>query len=161
MSSPIEEDDGTDLYRVQYLDMENGDLTVEWTWLTFDEIGSYRSDYPQVKIRMASDEELDLYEEAYADGYGAASAIEWESTYDGVTFRIELGEDGELDFEGTKMFECAVCKTHKDFEEEVGMAGGLFLGEVIDDKLWHVCFPCAQNAAMLKGIEDAIEEEES
>jgi hypothetical protein len=149
-----EDNDDRGLYRVQYLEVEDASTVVEWVWLSFEEIGAYRSDYNQVKIRQATEEESDLYEEAYSDGYGVAAMLEFEDRYDGVTFRVELNEAGELDFEGKKMFECAVCGKHKDFDEEVGMAGGLYLGEIKDDKLWHVCYGCAENAAMLKSIEE-------
>lgn len=153
----MDNDDRT-LFRFEYYEPEDQTNYVEWVWLKEEELKTYRSTYQTIKVRPATVDETDLYEEAYADGYGVAAMMEFESTYDGVTFRVEMGEDGELDMDGKKMFECAICEKHKDFEEEVGVAGGLYLGEVKDDKLWHVCYNCAENVAMLENIEDSMEE---
>ena len=158
MEQETSNENNQDLYRFEYVDPDNSQTYVEWVWLALEEVSLYKPDYPSVKYREATEDEVSLYEEAYSDGYGVAAMMEFEDSYDGVTFRVELGEDGELDMHGTKMFECAICGIHKDFEEEVGVAGGLYLGEVKDDKLWHVCYDCAQNAAMLKNIEESMEE---
>ena len=146
------------LYRFEYYEPEDNETYVDWVWLNPLELNDYRSGYTTIKVRPASEDECDLYEEAYADGYGIAAMMEFESSYDGITFRVEMGEDGELNMDGKKMFECAICSNHKDFEDDVAMTAGLFLGELKDDKLWHVCYDCAANAAMLKGIEDSMEE---
>jgi len=152
--------EGRILYRFEYYEPEDQATYVDWVWLDARELNNYKSEYNTIKVRPATEDETDLYEEAYADGYGIAAMMEFESQYDGVTFRVEMGENGDLDFNGKKMFECAICEKHKDFEEEVGVAGGLYLGEVKDDKLWHVCYDCAQNVAMLTAIGDSMEEEE-
>jgi len=146
------------LYRFEYYEPEDNETYVDWVWLNPLELNDYRSGYTTIKVRPASEDECDLYEEAYADGYGIAAMMEFESSYDGITFRVEMGEDGELNMDGKKMFECAICSNHKDFEDDVAMTAGLYLGEVKDDKLWHVCYVCAQNAVMLKSIEDGVEE---
>jgi len=146
------------LFRFEYYEPEDQATYVEWVWLKEEELKNYRSTYQTIKVRPATVDESDLYDEAYADGYGIAAMMEFESQYDGVTFRVEMGEDGELDMDGKKMFECAICSNHKDFEDDVAMTAGLYLGEVKDDKLWHVCYVCAQNAVMLKSIEDGVEE---
>ena len=156
--SAFEERDNRSLYRFEYYEPEDNESYVEWVWLKETELKNYRSSYKTIKVRPATYDETELYEEAYADGYGIAAMMEFESSYDGVTFRVEMGKDGELDMDGKKMFECAVCGKHKDFETEVGMTAGLYLGEVKDDKLWHVCYDCAENAVMLKAIEDSVEE---
>ena len=150
--------EGRILYRFEYYEPEDEQTYVDWVWLDARELNNYKSEYNTIKVRPATEDECDLYEEAYADGYGIAAMMEFESTYDGVTFRVEMGEDGELNMDGKKMFECAICSKHKDFEDDVAMTAGLFLGELKDDKLWHVCYDCAENAAMLKGIEDSMEE---
>jgi len=152
------DNEGRTLFRFEYYEPEDQATYVEWVWLKEEELKDYRSSYQTIKVRPATTDEEDLYEEAYADGYGVAAMMEFESTYDGVTFRVEMGEDGELNMDGKKMFECAICSKHKDFEDDVAMTAGLFLGELKDDKLWHVCYDCAANAAMLKGIEDSMEE---
>lgn len=152
------DNEGRTLFRFEYYEPEDQQTYVEWVWLKEEELKDYRASYQTIKVRPATADESDLYDEAYADGYGVAAMMEFESQYDGVTFRVEMGEDGELDFNGKKMFQCGVCDKHKDFEDDVAMTAGLFLGEVKDDKLWHVCYDCAENAAMLKTIEDSMEE---
>lgn len=152
-----ENDEDRRLYRFEYLEPEDQQTYVDWVWLKDEEIDDYRSGYATIKFRPATTDEENLYDEAYADGYGIAAMIEFEDRYDGITFRVEVGSDGELDMQGAKMFECGVCGTHKDFDTEVGMVAGLFLGEVKNDKLWHVCYGCAENAVMLKTIEDGME----
>lgn len=152
------DEDNRILYRFEYYEPEDDETYVDWVWLDHAELNDYKSGYNTVKFRPATEDECDLYEEAYADGYGIAAVMEFQSKYDGVTFRVELDENGEIDFQSKKMFECAVCEKHKDFETEVGMAAGLYLGEVKDDKLWHVCYDCAENAAMMSAIEDGMEE---
>jgi hypothetical protein len=152
--------DGRILYRFEYYEPEDQQNYVDWIWLNPLELNNYKSEYNTIKVRPATDDESDLYEEAYADGYGMAAMMEFESQYDGVTFRLELGEDGNLKIDGTKMFQCAICEGHKDFDSEVGMTAGLYLGEVKDDKLWHVCYDCAENAVMMKVIEDSADDPE-
>ena len=141
------------LYRFEYYEPEDQCNYTDWVWLKDDEISDYRSSYGTVNVRPATSDEEDLYNEAYADGYGIAAMMEFESKYDGVTFRVELGEDGELNVDGKKMCEGAVCGDHKDFEDEVAMANDLFLGVVKDDKLWHICFGCAMLGSEIGGIE--------
>ena len=150
--------DGRILYRFEYYEPEDNETYVDWVWLDAKELNNYKSEYSTIKVRPATEDEADLYEEAYADGYGIAAMIEFEAQYDGISFRVELGEDGQLDMNGKKMFECAICEKHKDFEDEVAVTAGLYLGEVKNDKLWHVCYDCAENAAMLKAIEDSIDD---
>lgn len=149
--------DGRILYRFEYYEPDDNETYVDWIWLDARELNNYKSEYQTIKVRPATEDETDLYEEAYADGYGVAAMLEFQSQYDGVTFRVEVNKDGELDFDGKKMFECAICEKHKDFAEEVGVAGGLYLGEVKDDKLWHVCYDCAEHVSMMSAIQDAME----
>ena len=151
-------DEGRSLYRFSYYEPEDDCNYVDWVWLKSEEVLNYRPDSLSLEYRPATKDETELYEEAYADGYGVAAILEFESSYDGVTFRVEIDEDGELDMNGAKMFQCGICDKHKDFDDEVAMTAGLFLGEVKDDKLWHVCYSCAENAAMIQGIEDSMEE---
>lgn len=152
MEMDSEDNEERSLYRAEYTDYDNS-TTVEWVWLSDEDIADYRSSYNSVKLRLATEDETLLYDEAYADGYGIAAMLEFQSSYDGVTFRVELDENGSLNFEGAKMFECAVCGEHKDFEDEVAMANDLYLGVVKDDKLWHVCYDCAMLGTAIGGIE--------
>lgn len=151
-----EDNENRTLYRFQYWEPEDQCNYVEWVWLTDDEVDKYRSSDLNVTHRRATEEEKDLYNEAYADGYGIAAMMEFESTYDGVTFRVEMGKDGELDFNGKKMFECAVCANHKDFDDEVAMCNDLYLGVIKDDKLWHVCYDCGLLGTEIGSIEIEI-----
>ena len=141
------------LYRCERFELEDNRIYVEWPWLSHADMEEYVTDSSYETFREATSEEVDLYEEAYADGYGVAAMLEFEHSYDGITFRVELDKDGSLDFEGTKMFECAICGSHKDFDEEVATANDLFLGVVKDDKLWHVCFECAMIGSEIGAIE--------
>ena len=147
------------LFRFEYFDDIDQQTYVDWVWLNPGEIADYKSNYQTIKVRPATADEESLYEEAYADGYGMAAVLEFESKYDGVTFRVELGEDGKLDFDSKKMFQCAMCDKHKDFETEVATANGLYLGEVKEDKLWHVCYECAMLQIEVEGISFEFEEE--
>lgn len=129
------------LYRFEYYEPEDDFTYVDWVWLDVAEIADYKSGLSNVNVRPATKEESDLYDEAYADGYGVAALIEFDSKYDGVTFRIELTDDGELSTD-KKMFQCAICDEHLDFELRVAAIGEMYLGVIKDDKLWHVCKSC-------------------
>lgn len=148
------------LYRFEYYEPEDNDTYVDWVWLEESEVRNYKSTYPRIKVRVATKDEEDLYNEAYADGYGIAAMVEFTSQYDGVTFRLNRNEDDQLDmFNTTKMFECATCGNHKDFETEVATANDFYLGLIKDDKLWHVCFDCATIQMEIESIEVDLTEE--
>lgn len=154
------DNEGRTLFRFEYINDVDGETYVDWVWLHPGEIADYKSDMQTVKVRPATADEESLYDEAYADGYSIAALMEFESKYDGITFRLELpGGDLSAEFKQTKMFECAICAKHKDFDTEVATANGLYLGEVKDDKLWHVCFECAMIEVELDGIEVDFTEE--
>lgn len=148
------------LYKFEYYEPLDEHTYVDWVWLEPWEVSDYRSSDSSVKYRKATSEEEDLYNEAYADGYGIASVIEFETKYDGVTFRVELSEDRE-DFTYTKMFQCSRCGNHKDFETEVAVANGFFLTELKDKKdvLWHVCYDCAELQLEIERLDFDITEE--
>jgi hypothetical protein len=148
------------LYRFEYYEPEDNESYVDWVWLADDEVYDYKSGINATQMRRATEDEADLYDEAYADGYGVAALIEFESRYDGVTFRVEVNKDGDLDFEGKKMFECSVCAKHKDFETDVATANGFFVASVIDDILWHVCYECTMISLEVDGIEIEFTEED-
>ena len=147
------EDKNRSLYKFEYYDPDDGESYTDWVWLADDEINGYKSGYSSIKMRPGTKDEEDLYNEAYADGYGIAALMEFEAQYDGITYRVELDESGSLDFQGTKMFECALCSKHKDFETEVAIANDFFLGTIKDKKLWHVCFDCVMMKEEIDGIE--------
>jgi hypothetical protein len=148
------------LYRVEYYEPEDNDTYIEWVWAEPMDFLDYRPGQ-DISYRKATVEETYLYEEAYEDGYGLAALIEYEHNYNGVTFRVEVGEDGNL-VQGHKMFECAVCEKHKDFETEVGMVSNFYLTEIKNEALWHICYECAMITSELEGIKiDTTEEGEA
>lgn len=148
------------LYRFEFID-EDDLASIQWVWLKEHEVDSYwESLRGPVVCRQATQDEEELYEEAYADGYGVAAFLEFESKNDGVTFRVELDQlSGDADFNYTKMFQCAICQKHKDFDEDVATAGGFFLTELKDDILWHVCYDCASLESAVGEIEFEFTEE--
>lgn len=142
------------LYRTEYYEPFDENVYVQWVWLKDDEVEDYLSgSSSSTKIRKATEAETELYNEAYADGYSVAALMEFESQYDGITFRVELDKDGKLDMSGKKMFQCAVCDRHQDFDENIATAGGMYLGAIRDEKLWHICYDCAQGRAEVEWIE--------
>ena len=129
------------LYKFDYYEADDNCNYVDWVWLKHSEVEDYKSSYAQVKMRIATQDEENLYEEAYEDGYGIAMVMEMRSIDNGVTFRVELTEDGDFDM-GHKMFRCALCDKHKDFEEHAATAGAYYITQLVDDVLWHVCEEC-------------------
>ncbi len=140
------------LYRFHYFEPVTGEFYVDWLWLKDEEVMPYASETPGT-FRQATEDEEDLYNEAYADGYSLAAMLEYESKYDGISFRIELDKDGKLDMTGKKMFQCAICDRILDFDDNVACASGMYLGAIRDEKLWHLCYDCAQGTAEVDWIE--------
>lgn len=138
------------LYRFENYEPLDDETYVNWIWLTDSEYLEY-VDGEVGPHRAATADEAELYNEAYADGYGMAAILEFESGYDGITFRLNLGENKE--FDNTKMFQCAVCDRHLDFEDNVANAGGMYLGAIRNEKLWHICYDCARGNAEVEWIE--------
>lgn len=139
------------LYRMEYLD--EGTRIVDWLWLTDFELENYLEEKAQVAgliYRAATSEEEELYDEAYRDGYEVAAITVVNDTYDGVTFRVDSITEEAI--ETTKVFQCAVCDKHDDFESGVATAAGMYLGVLKDDKLWHLCYDCAQGNAEVDWI---------
>lgn len=137
------------LYRFENYEPLDEQTYVNWIWLTDSEFMEY-AEGGNDSHRIATADEAELYNEAYADGYGMAAALEFESRYDGITFRVELDKE---DFQYTKMFQCAICDRHLDFEENVSSAGSMYLGAIREDKLWHICYDCARGTAEVDWIE--------
>lgn len=147
------DDDGQKhLYRVEYYEPEDARSYNDWVWLELSEVSEYRSDYKYVKVRRATPDEEELYEEAYEDGYSVAMIMEMRSVENGVTFRVEIGDDGGLSA-GHKMFRCSICDKHKDFDKEIAVANGYYLTRLIEDVLWHICYDCASLSAEIDEIE--------
>jgi hypothetical protein len=159
MGMEPDEHDHTSLFRFEYFESEDNATYVNWLWLKEkEELSSHPATYKHIKIRAATEEEQELYEEAYADGYGIAALLEFESRNDGVTFRVELDKAGELS-QGRKMFQCSVCDKHKDFDDEVGAVNGFYLTELRGESLWHICYDCATIAVVMEGLDIGTTEE--
>lgn len=137
----IEDDGQKHLYKVEYFEPDDNATYVDWVWLYLKEVNEYRSGYKFVKVRRATEDEENLYEEAYEDGYGVAMIMEMRSVDNGVTFRVQLDSDGDFDM-SHKMFKCALCEKHKDFDDNAAMAGAYYITQLVEDVLWHVCQDC-------------------
>lgn len=148
----MDDEERRSLYRFQYYEPLDEEFYVEWVWLKDSEVLPYANETAAI-FRAATQDEEDLYNEAYADGYSIAALTEYEAKYDGITFRVEVDKNGELDFTSKKMFQCAICDRHLDFEDSVASAGGMYLGAIRDEKLWHICYDCAQGRAEVEWIE--------
>lgn len=141
------------LYKCEYYDLESEEFVTNWIWFSDDEVMPYVEKTAAI-FRPATKDEENLYYEAYADGYSTAALKEHEARYDGITFRVEFDENGNLlTMNGKKMFQCAICDRTLDFEENVASAGGMYLGAVRNDTLWHICFDCAQGRTEVEWIE--------
>ena len=149
------------LYRFEYYEPLDDCSYVDWVWLEPQEVSEYRSSDVSVTYRVATKDEQDLYNEAYSDGYGVAVALEFESNYNGVTYRVEISDNKE-DFISTKVFECGTCGERRDFETEVAMANGFYLTDLKgkdSNILWHICYECAMLQLEIDWIDFEIDEE--
>jgi hypothetical protein len=147
------------LYKFEYLQEDTP--VVEWVWLKSDEADTYFDDHwsmiTGMSFRIATRDEADLYNEAFNDGYMLATVEENYKHSNGITFRLNSFTEEGIDT--TKMFQCARCGNHKDYETEVAMANGLYLAESKEDILWHVCFDCVMLQAEVESIEVDLTEE--
>jgi hypothetical protein len=145
------EDKQKNLYKVEYYEPEDQHLYTDWVWLEVSEVSEYRSGYKYVKVRRATSDEENLYEEAYEDGYSVAMIMEMRSVDNGITFRVEVAPDGDFTA-GHKMFKCAICEKHKDFNNEIAIINSFYLTKIVNDVLWHVCSDCAELSAEIDGV---------
>lgn len=147
------------LYKFEYL--QDNERVVEWVWLKSAEADSYFDNHwsmiTGVSFRVATEDETDLYNEAYNDGYMLATIEENRKVDNGITFRLNSFTPDGMDT--TKMFECARCENHKEFDGEVAMANGLYLSEEKNDLLWHVCYDCVMIQSEIESIEFDLNEE--
>lgn len=139
------------LYKFDYYEPMDDARYTDWVWLQPAEVKDYRSTYVDVAVRQATEDEEALYEEAYEDGYAIAMIMEMRSVDNGVTFRVEVTKDGEFDM-GHKMFKCALCDKHKDFDEHAATAGAYYMTQLVDDVLWHVCEECVVLGEQVDGV---------
>jgi hypothetical protein len=136
------------LYRFEYIDTFMGESTrmVDWSWVPEGELQDYIDSKSKISsglvTREASEEEAELYDEAYNDGYGIATIMEIQKNDNGISFAmLGINEDGNIIT--SKKFRCGICDEMRDFETEVAVANDFYVSTSKDDVLWHVCFNCA------------------
>lgn len=134
------------LYRVEYTYL--GDHTVDWIWVeTLHDLDYLRTDEDVENLdwRVATKDEIDVYDDGFADGHGLALAESRMERSNEVYFELtnmEINEDGRLNTR--KIFTCGVCeKTSLDFETRAATTGEFYVTKDIDSVLWHVCIDCA------------------
>ena len=97
---------------------------------------------------LATEDEMEAYNEGFIEGTMLASAqSRWEN-FNGVVYKLDSIEP---EFTTTKMFTCGSCERQFEFSK-VAKLGEFFLSVVpqIDSKekehtLWHVCANCAND----------------
>jgi hypothetical protein len=146
-----EEEDNKNLYKFEFYEPEDSKFYTDWVWLNPQEVSQYRSEYKSVKVRKATIDEESLYDEAYEDGYSVAMIMEIRSVDNGVTFRVEVGSDGSLTA-GHKMFKCAVCDKHKDFDVDAAIVNSFYITKLVEDIAWHVCNDCFLLGLEIDGV---------
>lgn len=138
------DDKNLKLYRFEYID--DGYATVDWVWLESDQTKDYLANDPDVHamtVREATEEEADLYNEAFADGYGLGS-VETEFKRSNEVYYKFVGMKGDLELETEKVFTCGECKTRMmDFESKSAKFGPYFITKDIDGVSWFLCIECA------------------
>lgn len=138
------EDKNLSLYKFEYL--HDGYATVDWIWLEPGDERDYLandSDVTGLTMRQATQEEEDLYNEAFADGYGLGS-VETEFKRSNEVYFKFLGMKGDLELETEKVFTCGECKTRMmDFESKSAKFGPYFITKEVEGILWFLCIECA------------------
>lgn len=140
------EDKELDLYRFEYL--SDGIRAVDWVWLGEGETFEYLANDDSVSglsFREASNDEKELYESAFSDGYGLGS-VENEIKHSNEVYYKFVGLKGDLELETEKVFTCGDCKTRMiDFEPNVARFGPYYITKEDAESgvLWFVCVECA------------------
>ena len=136
------------LYRFEYIDTFMGESTrmVDWVWVPDAELQDYIDSKSKISsglvMREATEEESELYDEAYNDGYGMATLMEIQKNDNGISF-LMLGMNEDSEIITSKKFQCGVCDEQRDFETEVAVANNFYVSVSKEEILWHVCFNCA------------------
>jgi len=150
--------EGLTLYKFETIE-EDGYNRVDWLWIDDEELTEHLSS--GTIYREATEEEVYLYEEAFSYGKMLGTVETSYLNHNGVMFRVDgLGGDDLLDgIKTVKVFTCARCENPKDFDSEVATVRGLYLTELKDDVLWHVCYDCVMLQTEIESIElDPTEE---
>lgn len=127
---------------------------MDWVWLTGEEEAkdylTVDSGVSGVIHREATQDEEELYDEAFNDGLGLGQAEGRMENYNGVAYRLnsmKFDEDSDgLGIDTTKVFKCGDCG-EESLEHEIKAAttGEYYIAKERDGVLWYVCFDCAYN----------------
>lgn len=144
--------EGLTLYKFETIE-EDGYNRVDWLWVDNDELSNYLSS--ATIYREATEEEVYLYEEAFSYGKMLGTVETSYLNHNGVMFRIDGlgGFSLEEDLKTVKVFTCARCENQKEFDSDVATVNGLYLTELKDDVLWHVCYDCVVLQTEIESIE--------
>ncbi len=144
--------EGLTLYKFETIE-EDGFNRVDWIWVEDGEISNYLSS--GTVYREATKEEVYLYDEAFSYGKMLGTVETSYLNHNGVVFRIDGLGDFSLEegLKTVKVFTCARCENAKDFESDVATVNGLYLTELKDDVLWHVCYDCVVLQTDIESIE--------
>lgn len=140
------------LYKFETLESD-GFNRVDWIWVEDGEIANYLSS--GTIYREATEEEVYLYEEAFSYGKMLGTVETSYLNHNGVMFRVDgLGGVDPLESMKTvKIFTCARCDKEKEFDSNVATVNELYLTELKDDVLWHVCYDCVVLQTDIESIE--------
>ena len=138
------------LFRFSYWEEPTSPPVIDWVFgHTKRDIEKYARSYQEIafhyEYRKATEDEAMAYDEGFSEATALADATSRMQNWNGVTFKIEkFTEDG---IETTKIFECAKCGKHKEFEAEAASIGEYFIctpsPRKDNESLWHVCRGCA------------------
>lgn len=131
-----------------------GDRVVDWVWLTGDEEAkdylSVDSGVSGVMYREATEDEAELYDEAFNDGLGLGQAEGRMENYNGLAYRLNSMNlnpaDEKFGIDTTKVFTCGECgESSLEFEIKAVTTGEYYVAKEKEGVLWYVCFDCAYN----------------
>lgn len=151
--------EGLTLYKFETIE-EDGFNRVDWSWIDEAELTDHLSS--GTIYREATEEEIYLYEEAFSYGKMLGTVESSYLNHNGVVFRIDgLGEGSlEGDLKTVKVFTCARCDNQKEFDSDVATSHGMYLTELKDNVLWHVCYDCVMLQTEIESIEFNSKEED-
>jgi hypothetical protein len=140
------------LFRFEYLSL--GDRVVDWVWLTGDEEAKEyltgESHISGVMYREATEDEEELYDEAFDDGLGLGQAEARRENHNGVAYQLNSmnlnPNDESFGMDVTRIFTCGDCgESLLEFELRAATTGEYYIAKEIEGVLWYVCSECAHN----------------
>ena len=148
-NSEVEDSNNLTLFKFSYID-EDGHRSVDWVWLSSSKGAQEHLDSLEDGVlgtfREATEDELDLANESFADGYGVGMSQAQIEASNGVFFRVDsfdmFAEQDEM-MKTTKVFTCGNCRSSNlEFEEKVARISDYYIAKEKDGVLWHVCLDC-------------------